>query len=185
MKKYFKYFYIPSNFLQLLFFIDTAKVQDKKSSYFELAIALYLLGIFFILFEVISPHGFTGFLGILGVVGGLVMSFLYGPPVYSVALGIFTVVGMPVIFYLIYKKMQLKGGLAEKQASYLTALTNEEEKLIGKQGIALTTLRPSGIVLIENKKVDAVSERDIIEKNEKVEVVKVEGIRVVVRKVSK
>jgi membrane-bound ClpP family serine protease len=37
--------------------------------------------------------------------------------------------------------------------------------------------------LIDNKKIDAISERDVIEKGTQVEVVKVEGINIVVRKV--
>jgi membrane-bound serine protease (ClpP class) len=53
--------------------------------------------------------------------------------------------------------------------------------LQGKTGVVLTTLRPSGKVIIEEEKIDVVAEGDFIEKDKKVEVVEVEGSRVVVR----
>ncbi len=164
-------------------FVDVAN-QKGGTSYASLAVALYILGLFMILLELVVPHGITGFLGVVGILGGIGLSIFTAPPIYAVIMGIFTVIVLPLLFYLVYKKMQLMGGLQEKQGDYSSTVSYDYNYLIGKQGIALSMLRPSGIVLIDNKKVDAVSERDVIKKDEKVEVVKVEGIRIVVRKVS-
>lgn len=160
---------------------NTAKANDQIS-YTSLAVVLYILGLFMILVELVVPHGITGFLGALGIIGAIVLSIFTSPPIYPTMMGGFTVLVIPLLFYLVYKKMQLHGALRPKQGDYSSTVSADYSNLIGKRGIAVTVLRPSGIVLIDNKKVDAVCERDVIEKNEKVEVVKVEGIRIVVRK---
>lgn len=165
-----------------LFFVNTTKIGDKGQSNLSLAIVIYILGLLFIILEVIIPHGITGFLGILGVLSGIAYAYLSGHTLYSIYMGAFTVIVLPLIFYLLYKKMQLKGGLQQGSADYSSTVIDKYINLIGKKGITLTTLRPSGLVLIDNKKVDAVSERGVIEKGETVVVSKVEGIRIVVRK---
>lgn len=53
--------------------------------------------------------------------------------------------------------------------------------LLGKEGKAVTSLRPAGTVEIEGRRVDVVSEGGFIPSGEKVKVIFVEGMRVVVR----
>jgi len=62
---------------------------------------------------------------------------------------------------------------------------NKISKIVGKKGVALTTLRPSGIAEIDGKRVDVVSEGTYIEKGEKVVVLSSEGFKVVVAKAGK
>ena len=52
---------------------------------------------------------------------------------------------------------------------------------LGKEGVTLTNLRPSGTANFEGVKLDIVSEGDFIPKDTKVRVIKVEGRRIVVR----
>lgn len=162
--------------------INTTANATEQASYTSLAILLYILGLFMVLLELVVPHGMSGFLGAIGIVGGIILSLFTSPPIYPIIMSGITVVVIPVCFYLIYKKIQLKGGLEPKEGAYASTLAQDYANLVGKQGVAVTVLRPSGIVLIDNKKIDAVCERDIIEKGEKVVVVKVEGIRIVVRR---
>jgi membrane-bound serine protease (ClpP class) len=56
------------------------------------------------------------------------------------------------------------------------------KELVGKQGIALTPLRPAGSAQIEGQRVDVVTEGDFIEKGSSIKVVKVEGWRVIVER---
>lgn len=56
-------------------------------------------------------------------------------------------------------------------------------ELIGKEGVTITPLRPSGTVSINDEYIDVVSEGNYLAKDVKVKVMKVEGSRVVVRKV--
>lgn len=54
--------------------------------------------------------------------------------------------------------------------------------LLGKTGKALTHLRPAGTVSINGKRVDVVSEGEVIALDELIKVIQVEGTKVVVRK---
>ncbi len=67
---------------------------------------------------------------------------------------------------------------SEGVVSYDEALTD----LAGKEGVSLTNLRPSGTARVDGKRIDVVTRGDYIEKGETVEVLKVEGSRVVVGK---
>ncbi len=54
------------------------------------------------------------------------------------------------------------------------------KNLVGKTGIAFTTLRPGGTAEIEGKRVDVVAESEYITQGTKIKVLRVEGIKVVV-----
>ena len=54
--------------------------------------------------------------------------------------------------------------------------------MLGLEGEAITLLRPAGTIQIGDKRVDAVSEGEYIERGSRVKVITVEGGRVVVRK---
>ena len=56
--------------------------------------------------------------------------------------------------------------------------------LVGKRGVTVTPLRPSGTALIEGQRYSVVSDGGFIKNDVPVEVVYVEGIRIVVREVS-
>ena len=55
---------------------------------------------------------------------------------------------------------------------------------VGGRGVAQTVLRPAGKALIEGQRMDVVTEGDMIDEGVEIEVVRVEGNRVVVRVVS-
>ena len=57
--------------------------------------------------------------------------------------------------------------------------------LVGKEGTALTTLRPSGMALIEDKRFNVVTDGEYIEKDSPIRIVKIEGTRIVVSVVEK
>lgn len=55
-----------------------------------------------------------------------------------------------------------------------------EKDLIGKTGIAFTTLRPGGTAEINGRRIDVVADSEYIDKDVKIKVLRVEGIKVVV-----
>jgi membrane-bound serine protease (ClpP class) len=55
--------------------------------------------------------------------------------------------------------------------------------LVGSEGIALTTLRPAGSADFNGKRVDVVADWEYIEKGSRIKVLRVEGVKVVVKKV--
>ena len=70
----------------------------------------------------------------------------------------------------------------EQGEGFTSADSDRYEALVGKVGQTLTTLRPSGMVKLEGKKYSVVTLGEMIQKDESVEVLKVEGNRIVVRK---
>jgi membrane-bound serine protease (ClpP class) len=58
-----------------------------------------------------------------------------------------------------------------------------DHALIGKTGKTTTPLHPAGIAQIEGERIDVVSEGELIDAGELISVVRVDGNRVVVRRV--
>jgi len=57
------------------------------------------------------------------------------------------------------------------------------ENLVGQKGVAYTTLRPAGMAMIDGNKIDVVSEGGFITRDQQIEVIRIEGRRIVVRPV--
>ena len=61
--------------------------------------------------------------------------------------------------------------------------TKELKGLIGKKGIAVTPLRPSGIVEVNGKKLNVITVGEYIESNARIKIINVEGNKIVVKKI--
>ncbi len=61
--------------------------------------------------------------------------------------------------------------------------TDRPGDLLSAEGVAITTLRPSGIANIKGDKVDVISEGEMISKNTRIRVTSVKGNRIVVKPV--
>ena len=72
--------------------------------------------------------------------------------------------------------------LTEEEAGY-QAVSEENVSLAGKSGKAVTDLRPGGTAEIDGQRLSVTTEGDFLDKNTDVEVVEVEGNRIVVRKI--
>lgn len=68
---------------------------------------------------------------------------------------------------------------ATKEDGYLS--TQDMNYFVGRHGVATTVLRPAGTADFEGVKLDVVTEGEFIEKGRPLEVIRVEGRRIVVR----
>jgi len=59
-------------------------------------------------------------------------------------------------------------------------VASAKEDLVGKTGIAISTLRPAGIAEIDGKRIDVTTDGTFIQKGEAIKVVKAEGIHIIV-----
>lgn len=143
-------------------------------------IALYCVGLFLIVLEALLPGMVLGVSGALAIVTAVVYGFDHG------VLAGFSLLGTA----LIVVPWTLIWGM--KRLSHKTTLSSEDGvltyrgdygSLVGKNGVAVTQLHPSGIVLIDGKKIDVVTEGELIEKGERVNVVRTEGNRVIVKRI--
>ena len=156
-------------------------------------------GIGMVLLEILVIPGF----GIIGIGGfGLMMYGLYllllpdipvGDEIVGQAMdGFFiglvgAIIGLVLLIRLMIKtkfwKQLTSPGLQDKADGFSNSFGWESFK--GKEGVADTSLHPSGWIQLEDKRIFVVSEGDFIEKGERVTVLSVDGNRVVVRKLKK
>lgn len=159
-------------------------------------ILMFLIGLGLILLEVfvIPGFGIAGISGILLVVASLFLSLVGANPFIDmeavsmaiIQLTVALVVSIILIFLLakflpktnIFKKFVLS--VEEKSEEGFKSHATSED-MVSKTGKALTDLRPAGTAEIDGKRVDVVTDSEYIEKGSNIEVIEVEGIRVVVK----
>jgi membrane-bound serine protease (ClpP class) len=156
-------------------------------------IALLLLEIF-----VIPGFGIAGIGGIISIIVALYLSLLgslkyitfpdfTGAAAYLTFSLVLTIIGIIVILKIfpkssLWNKISLLG--SQKKEQGYTASRNYESYL-GKEGIAATTLRPSGIGIFDGERLDVVSEGEFINKDCPIIIKHVDGYRLIVREVKK
>lgn len=150
---------------------------------------LIIIGFVLILIEIFLVPGFNifGVFGFIMVVLGII--FAYSRLSLATAnfiMVISLIIALVLVRFVVKSKTWRRIVLNDKQekAQGFHASTENLAKLIGKRGIAYTPLRPAGIALIEDQKIDVMTEGGFIEKNQEIEVILVEGNRVVVREIA-
>ena len=151
-------------------------------------VTVAVLGVVCIFAEVFLPGG------VLGVVGGLLIgvSFVgayyvwhFTAPFILFVLG-FVIAG--VAAYIVAIKVMPKTAvgklifLRDTQKGYDVSVSGDQE-MIGKEGIAISFLRPTGVAEIDGKRVNVVTEGEFIEKNARIRVCELKDNHLVVRKI--
>lgn len=149
---------------------------------------LYVMGIVLLLVEAMMPgFGVAGISGVILVFASVVMissSFFQAMLIMvgTIAVAILLIIAL---YKLGYGKGFLKSMILsteqKNEEGYVSAKGYEE--YLGMRGTVITPLRSAGTVLIGEKRIDAVSEAEFINKDVEVEVIKIEGSRIVVRRV--
>ncbi|WP_449537024.1 NfeD family protein [Ferdinandcohnia sp. Marseille-Q9671] len=153
------------------------------------SIILFVVGIVLILLEFVLPGGIIGLIG-LGAI--LTSFFLAGSSVWLIGTSLLIALIVTIIVSILLVKVFGKKLHAFKKIILFDSTTTESgyvsnknrDDLLGMHGVALTTLRPSGTALINNERLDVVTQGNYIERNTRVEVIKTEGSRIVVREVA-
>jgi len=153
------------------------------------ALLLLFVGLGLIVAEFFFTSGIFGVLGGGAVLGSLYLAG-YDFKVMSYSIMISFLLSI-VVAIILFRSIGLQKGpfkrlvLEDRTTSELGYVSNVSRlELIGLEGITLTQLRPAGTASINDERIDVVSESNFVEKNKKVKVVKVEGIRVVVREIT-
>ncbi|MBP1914824.1 membrane-bound serine protease (ClpP class) [Lederbergia galactosidilyticus] len=148
---------------------------------------LFILGIILVVAEFFLPGGIAGLLGAVAIIGSIIMA---GQNTVYMAVSVIIALFLAAVAIIIMIKVFGKRMKFFKKL-ILTDSTNTESgyvsnvnrlDLIGREGIALTDLRPSGTVVIDDERLDVVAE-GYIEAKTKVRIIKAEGSRIVVREV--
>lgn len=170
--------------------------QELQIAFGEIGVIpaiLLLLGTVFIIIEIFQPgFGFFGISGIILVIVGMAIR-LYrsdrGNPVLQFFVMLLCVIIAVGIAFIVMIHSMRKGKLSKTafvQSSTavpegITKGTEDFTSLVGKAGIAATVLRPSGNALIAGKLYSVVAQAGLIEKDKEIEVVSVEGAKIVVK----
>ncbi len=161
-------------------------------------ILLFVTGLILLAVEifVIPGFGFAGIGGIVLIVAALFLALLGADPFIDwdqVSVAIFQLTGALVlsllVFFIILKYLPKSSTfsklvLAEEESADKGFVSYPSDKeLIGKEGIALTDLRPAGSAEFNGERIDVIADWDYIVKGKKIKVIRVEGIKVVVKEV--
>jgi membrane-bound serine protease (ClpP class) len=145
-----------------------------------IAALLWLAGVGCLLLELVVSSTILGVVGVLGLVGSVGLTFHQHGPLAGVALGGASALAGYVVFRLGARRLSLKTRL-EAQAGFVG--TDDHSALLGQTGTAATPLRPVGFATIAGRRVDVVTLGELLPAGTPVEVMAVEGNRIVVRKV--
>jgi membrane-bound serine protease (ClpP class) len=147
---------------------------------------LIIIGFILILIEIFLVPGFNvfGVFGFTMVVLGIIFAYTKLSLATANFIMVISLIAALVLVRFVVKSKTWRRIVlndTQEKAQGFHASTANLAKLIGKRGIAFTPLRPAGIALIEDQKIDVMTEGGFIERNQQIEVILVEGNRVVVR----
>jgi membrane-bound ClpP family serine protease len=153
------------------------------------AIGLLLLGVGCIVLEMFVPSGgLLGLLATLSILGAILLAFLSGPiPGLVMTLTVtFLIPGLLAVAVKYWPETPLGRLILLRRPKSddvlpLTEAYRSLQQLVGKHGIAKSRMLPSGVVSIEGKSYDAVSNGLPIEPGQNVRVIGLDTQRLVVR----
>ena len=154
-------------------------------------IALLAVGVAALFIEAFVPsHGAITLVGLASVAGSVALAFLKHETVVGVIfliLALFLAPASLIAAFSIFPRTRLGKRLilheGQTAESGYVAQDPREQELIGKTGVALSVLRPSGAARIDGRRHDVMTEGEMIAKGAAIEVRQVEGNRIVVREV--
>jgi membrane-bound serine protease (ClpP class) len=155
----------------------------------EMLLILIATGIILLIAEIYLPGAIAGIFG--GI--SLFAAVLYGYAQFGAANGTLIAVavalltcGIAVLWLKYFPRTSMGRKITlEQDMSDATAANPELHQLIGKEGEASSELRPAGFATFDKKRVDVVTQGEMIAKGERVRVVDVKGNRVVVAVIKK
>jgi membrane-bound serine protease (ClpP class) len=165
-------------------------------------ILVFIVGVILIAVEIFAIPGFgvTGVLGLILMITGLTLSMVdnIDPGNFNVSMMQITkaLTVVVIAFFLaitgsIYLSKRLFtshafGHLALKKTQQkgegYTSASSVYQSMIGREGLAYTTLRPAGKVMIDNELFDATARTGLIDKGETIRVVGYSSAQLVVKK---
>ncbi len=151
--------------------------------------AVFVLGIILLALEifVIPGFGVTGIAGIIAIFASIFMSFGIANISQAVFV-IFVSLIIDIILIILMARFMTKSKVFKSKMFLETDTSGYHssesyDDLLGLEGIAYTPFRPSGNILIDDKKYDAISEGEFIQKDAKLKVILVNGNKIVVKEI--
>lgn len=147
-------------------------------------IGLALGGLLLIAAELFVPGMVLGFLGCVALIASAILTFLH----FGLLPGLGVVCILSIIslgLFLAWMRVFPRTFVGRKLS--LNASVRGGNDIpdftiwIGKTGLSFTALRPSGVALIDGKRLDVVTDGEFIEKGMPIRVARAEGARIIVK----
>lgn len=147
-----------------------------------------LLGMILIIVEVFLPgFGLPGIGGIVLVGAGVVMVGMHFGSLTAVGTLLVIIAVLAVLISWVLRQASRGGKRSDLFLQERDELHTQQEDmkvLVGKAGTTTSVLRPAGIGDFDGVRLNVVTEGGFIEKGQPIEIVRVDGSRIVVRPVS-
>lgn len=154
------------------------------------ALILLLAGLCAVALELFVPSaGIIGIIAATLILSGIVVGFMDGLTTGALML-LIAVIALPVLLTMMFKvwphtplgkRILLKDLKSEDVLPKKSHYKKRNDSLVGKLGIARTKMLPSGIVVIDGEKFDAISEGFPIDQGDAVKIVDVREHRIYVQ----
>ena len=150
-------------------------------------VGLLLVGAALLIIEAFVPGMIVGICGLIALVAAGILAFLhYGSPGASLVLLTILVGGVALLIW--WLRYAPRSFVARKWSLHDSVPNGPDatslDDLLTSQGEAITSLRPSGVANLAGRRTDVVTRGEMIDAGKHVEVIAVEGRRVVVRQLS-
>lgn len=160
--------------------------MDLLANISILSIILFVVGIGLIVVEMLEP-GFGGF-GVFGILSLIICIFVTAQTVaqglvLTVVFFVIILIAVGIFLSFISKGRLPKKLVLQESETFEQGYSGSEDMsyLMGKTGVVSTICRPAGIADFDGARLDVVSRGEFIEKGVAVEVIEIEGNRIVVK----
>lgn len=151
------------------------------------ALICLVVGLLLMIYEMFTPGmGFPALFGALSLIAAIVLSA--DSLIHAMVTLALILIFLGVCAFFILRSLK-KGRLSRSPIVLQESISGEStnlqdlQSLVGAQGVCLTALRPSGNADFNGNKFDVVSEGEFIEKGSRVCVERIEGLRIIVKRV--
>jgi membrane-bound serine protease (ClpP class) len=152
-----------------------------------LIIFLFVSGLFLFWLELYVPGGVIGLAGIAANIAGIVLSFANHGIVAGAAT---SAAGLTVTVLMVrhwlhtFSRSFFGSRMTNREVAGKNDFVDETRSLVGQRGITVSRLQPGGKAQFGERRLDVIAQLDPIEPGCQVEVVRVNGIAIVVRPIS-
>lgn len=150
-----------------------------------LLIGLLITAFVLFFFEIFLPGGILAILGGLFLLGASVLAYTEYGVLWAVLVFIFGLIGAFVMFFLeirFISSTRFGEQLSLKQAVTAKLNPKADEKLVGEEGVTLTTLAPTGKVSVHGVTHTATAQSGFLEKGTPVTILRSETFKLIVER---
>jgi len=149
-------------------------------------LGLFLLALLLASAEVLVPGGILGLFAVVALAAGAYFAAepwgLGGAVLYFMLGGLVIVVAVYFEFRLIGKTRLRNRFVLGSTVSGRTESVHATDEIIGFEGVTLTTMAPSGMIRIGDRKYEAFSRSGLLEKGQSIRVVDRDNFRLIIEK---